>query len=374
MSEPSPFEQQMIGILESEREPSVTDFGSFDDLIDSSQELGESPLLPEFIRMMLQSDHWQFVLSSLPFCTNGTALVEIVDLLDPVPIERVADIFRIYIRKFSEAKNSTVARCAALDGAFRMVSYNDALRFELISCLLSVGKDEDPKLLRSVAKITGVAHAHWGVSELFDLLVRFSEADDAIDQVAFEIGSCKMRFALEANNANSIEREFFDARYWFERSLAADANRHDAAIYLACVDSLVCFHHGELIDATKLAAELRNLITLFTAWNQYAAGPNWLIGETTKIFLWDTLAAKLIRLNDELVQPSWFETAVVVEQYLAAVWTASMTILRRDQETGIEQLVRPRIEGTIAATHGQSHAVKQWLRRNQDHEERLTIL
>ncbi|QDT45679.1 hypothetical protein Pan241w_58060 [Gimesia alba] len=381
MKKYSSIENKMVDILETGAEPKIINFGSLDELLGSSELIGSSPLLPEFILMVLEDpcrpeecldDHWKFIEKTLPFCVKGSALAEIVDLIDRAN-KQSKELFHVYMQIFSKSDSSIVARSAALDGAIRYVICDPQLRFELISNLLTITKNDDKDLIRCTAKIIGVAHANWPEPELFKKLVELAENLEAMDQVAFEIGSCKIQFALNAVDAESVETEFHDSKYWFEQSINADDNRHDAAIYLECVKCLLDFYRGRDINVAEVSSNLKKQVTFLRAWNRTDANPPWLFNNTVQLFYWEMLGHKLSRLNAELLTPSWYEPAMVVEEFLSAVWQSSKSLLMKGAETGLEAFVRPRIEGTVAANIGQAYALKQWLQRNPKHNDFDTV-
>lgn len=381
MNNLSEVEKTMVDILESGNEPTLDDF-DLDEMLKHSEAIGRSSLLPEFVLLVIKSrthtendvlKYWTFIEESLPFCKKASALMEIVDLVDLAPDENVAALFQIFINTFTDVTNTPACQSAALDGALRYVIRKPSLRFELVSNLLKITEEDDRDLIRSAARVIGVVHANWPETELFDKLVELAENVDVIDQVAFEIGACKIQFALNSRDVKTIERELDDSKYWFERSLNANTNRHDSAIYLECVKCILDFHRGLLLDAEEISAKIKKHATFLRAWNRSNANPPWLLNETIQLLYWDTLACKLSRLSSELLKPSWYEAAVVVETLLIAIWTASKSLLMRDSESGLEAFVRPRIQGTIGATAGQAHALKEWLRRNEENNDFETL-
>lgn len=378
MSKLSEFETKMVGILESGIEPGIDDFVSLDELLKQSDVLGKSPLLTEFIRLVCKpstpsdentAECWKFVEESLPHCKNASALTEIVDLVDLAPIECAERMFQIFAISFADSRNSPACRIASLDGAVRYAIRKPTLRFELISNVLKLKIDEDRHLVRSVAKILGVLHANWPETELFDKLIELASNPDVLDQVAFELGVSKIQSALNSIDVKSIEREFHDSKYWFERSLAANTDRHDSAIYLECVICLLDFYRGRVIDAKAVSSRIRKHVAFLKAWNRSSANPPWMQSETVQLFYWETLGDRLSRLSEEILKPSWYEAATVIETFLVSVWSASTNLLMRNAKTGIEAIVRPRIEGQIGVTSGQAFALKEWLRRNEHHND-----
>lgn len=382
MTERTVHEQKMCAILESGAEPRLADVGSIDEFLSCSDSLGRSPLLPEFVRLAVsgpaisvegEKKCWSVVEACVPLCESGSAFFELVDLVDKAPEGEFRSLCEMYLRIFDDKAKSPVLRAASLDGAFRFVFRESQLRFALISRLLATEAHDDRDLIRPAAKIMGAVHAIWPEPELLDKLVQLRGNRAAIDQVAFEIGSCKMQLALDSQEVASVERGFHEARYWFSQSVCADNNRHDAAIYLEAIDCLLSCCRGDGIELDKVSAALKKHLTFLRAWNRSNTNPPWLADETVQLICWDQLGRKLTRLSAELLQPSWYETAVVVEDVIAAAWTASRSVLHRVSSTGLEVILRPKIEGGIAAKVGQAHQIKEWLRRNSQHIDADTV-
>lgn len=382
MTERTTLEEKMCALLESGSEPQIDDFGSVDELQSHFRAIGSSPLLPEFVRLALNDSTilregeekcWGVVEACLPLCTNGPTLLELLDLIDQAPANKVETFFEICLRNFEDNTNSAVTRSASLDGAFRFVIRESRLRFSLISALLSVEKEKDSYLSGRVARIIGVAHGVWPEPELLDKLTQLADWGDEIDQVAFEIGACKIQAGLNSDDITTIERHFYDAQYWFKQSLSANDNRHDSAIYLEAVNCILKCFRGHAIEAAEVSSRIKVHVTFLRAWNRSAADPPWLMDDSVQLVYWEQLGRKLCRLSEELIQPSWYETAVTVEEVIAAVWVASKSLLHRRVTTGIEIVLRPRIEGGIAAKTGQLHQLKEWLRKNTKSVHRKTV-
>ncbi len=369
------IERKMVTILEAEKEPHLDDFGSIGELLQATDVLGRSPLLPEFIRLLLGAsanphelpENNEFIEKTVPLCLGGSALIEIVDLIDRAQC-RPEKLFRIYLDKFSNPENAIPVRSASLDGALRITVREPHRRFELIGRLLRITKHDDSQLVRNTARIIGFVHAHWPEAEFVQKLVELSENQDALDQVAYELGLCKLHSAMNADNRETAAQKFYASKHWFEMSVSADGTRHDSSIYLLCISNLLNFHRGENIDASKLSEDLRQQLVFQKTWNRSAVTPPWLIDASTQLLFWEAFADKLANLAEELLRPAWYEPAVVVEQYLSALWSVSRSLLARNQDSAVELLVRPRIEGSIGANASNCFLLKEWLRRNTQHE------
>ena len=183
--------------------------------------------------------------------------MEIVDLVACAPMEYVDSLFQNFINIFAETTNLSASRIAALDGALRYVIRKPNLRFEFVSNLLKTSKEDDRDLIRSAAKIIGTVYANWPAAELLDKLVELAEHVEVQDQVAFEIGACKIQLALSTADPLVVQRELHDSKYWFEQSLSADTDRHDSAIYLTSVACLLDFHRGNSIDTQVVSNNIK---------------------------------------------------------------------------------------------------------------------
>lgn len=377
-----PFETLLLNILEHGEKPDVDRFGSASALLESSTVLGNSRLMPEFMKFALMAMTessgserdflGEFVCCCLENATDDFVLIESVDLLDgcrPLPGEGDERCFARFLSLAADLTLSPLARAAGLDGAFRWAVFERRRQFRLLDFLLGIGKDDNPVFLARAAKIMGVAYSHWREHDLVQRLRELAESENANDEVFFELAMSRLTDGLEMNDRRKAAEAFEAARYWFSISSQHREQRPDAEAYVCCLDVLVAFSRGELYGhLEKIALSIADDAFQMDAWHADRKDPPWLGARHAESACWNMLALNLKGLSTQLDEISWWEPAVVVENHVLACYVAGRSILKRSSQNGIAALVRPRIESSLASREGQAHSLRQWLVRNADHE------
>lgn len=379
-----PLEQAMVDVLEAGEKPSLAHFGGLEAILKASNELAASPMMPEFLRMALGSLNEadkstaqglaEFICRCLEGSKDGFGWTEAVDLLDmarPLPISVEKRCFSRFLQLVSDRSAESMARAAALDGTLRWATEDRKRQLQLSIALLDVAPDDDPGFLARAAKIMGVTYSHWGETELLSRLRALTEVDGVSDEAAFELGLARLVDGLSGENRKTAAAAFEAACYWFERSAHAREQRPDARAYARCVDVLMAFSRGEGFDRLDdLASSLLDDAFQLHAWHAGPDVPPWLGARHAEAISWELLALSLKALAGHLEAHSWWEPVVVIEQHLLAAYTAGRSILKRGRSSGIEALVRPRIEGALVQRDWQAHLLKTWLARHAENEWR----
>jgi hypothetical protein len=380
-----PLEQAMVEMLAAGKRPNLADFGGVEALLQSSAELASSPIMPEFLRMSLEclkgSDKHathnlaEFACRCLDGAKDGFALIEAVDLLDfarPLPAWVEERCFSRFLELARDRSAESVARAAALDGAFRWASADRKRQLRLSLDLLDVTPDDAPDFLARAAKIMGVTYSHWGEIELLSHLRALTEVDGASDEAAFELGMAKLADGLSAVDRKTATDSFEAAVHWLNWSTRAREQRPDARIYSLCLDALLAFARGEGFDRLDhIASSLLSEAFQLHAWHAGPNDPPWLRAKHTEAVSWELLALSLKSLAKHLDDHSWWEPAVIIEQHLLFAYAAGRSIMNRTRSSGIEVLVRPRIEGALVQRDWQAGLLKTWLTRHSESEWRV---
>lgn len=380
----NPLEAKLITALEAGQELSLADLGGVGVLRSSAKALGATPLMPELLSLML--NHWQQSASTdrialksalqdlLEAASIDFAFMEAVDLLDTYrPLSDDVDeaCFTIFLSKAGQNKSgmSGLARGAALDGAFRWAYSNRRWQLRLIDFLLGLSVNDDPDFLSHAAKITGVAYSHWRERELLPVLTQLAEVVAVSAEATFELGMANLANALDSPHCEESNSSFQIAKVWFERSVSASESRPEASLYHDCLELLSDFHAG--LDRRHLI-DVRDRVCLHAfelkAWHDSSDSPSWLGSRRTEAACWNVLASMLTGSVEHLDEAGWWEPAVVIEQHILAVYNAGRSVLKRNRNGGLEELLRPRIAATIATHEGQAYQLKGWLQRNASHE------
>ena len=373
----------MVETLEAGERPTLDRFGGVEALLMSSADLSASPMMPEFLRMSLdylkggnKEAHSlaEFACRCLDGAKDGFALTEAVDLLDlarPLPTWVEERCFSRFLVLASDHSAESMARAASLDGALRWAAEDRKRQLRLSLALLEVTPDDDPDFLARAAKVMGVTYSHWGETELLSRLRALTEVDGASDEAAFELGMAKLADGLSANDRKIATESFEAARYWLNRATHAREQRPDARVYSLCLEVLTAFARGDGFDRLDdVASSLSSEAFQFHAWHAGPDAPPWLGVRYVEAISWELLALSLKTLAKHIDGPGWWQPAVIIEQHLLSAYAAGRSILKRGRASGVEVLVRPRIEGTLVQNDWQAYLLKTWLAHNSENEWR----
>lgn len=374
-----PLEAEMAACLEAGEEPEPNRFGGIDALAAVAEVLAASPLMPEFMRIALplvadsgaSQIAGEFVCKLLEGTASDIVWTEAVDVLDeaaPLPTATENRLFARFLTAAADRSLPALARAAGLDGAIRWADRDRRRQLRLSAALLDVSADDEPDFLARAAKAMGVAYSHWREPALLEVLAGLYNAEGAADEAAFELGMARLADGLDADDRKAAGDAFADARLWFGQAAALRDMRPDARLYARCLETLALFSDGS--GLAGLAAEIARESFGFLAWQGSEGCPPWLGARRAEAASWTALALKLKGLAEHLDSSSWWEPAAVIEEHLLSAYCAGRAILRRSRDGGIEAIVRPRIEGSLARERYQGHLLKQWLSRNADGEWR----
>lgn len=380
---PGQLEQKVITALETGTELSLADLGGPDALYGVRGKLALSPLVPEFIRISLsdlgnltakdQAATGSFVVFCLKEMADEFAVQEAVEVLErhrPLPPNLEQECFVAFLDSVQDSKKPALTRALCLEGAFRLTVDFPARKHQFLAYLMGISDLDEPKYLRRVAKIVGVAYSAWREPELVTILERLSEADPAMSEASFELGMAALAKAFDAEDSKASLERFATAKEQFELSLGSEEDHPEAQVYLSAIEILLAFQaKGAWQPLNTELTRLKQAVTIYQAWhcstlNQIRAG-----ARNIEMAHWYTLATKLEALSSHLAEPSWFAPAMVIEQTLLDCYAASRSIFRKKQSGGIEILVRPRIEGSLIKTAGQLYALWKWLEMHETEAE-----
>lgn len=379
-----PFETVLAAILERGELPAASDFGGWDSLLEAVEEIGCGLLMPEFLKLAiaaledapealgaLVSD---FICRCIEAARDDFVLIEIVDLLDearPLPDNVDDRCFARFLAASIDRSLGPMGRAATLDGAFRWALDQRQRQLRLLAALLDFGTNDHPLFLPRLAKIMGVAYSHWREDGLVEKLRTLTEVEVASVEAAFELGVAKLASGFDAHDTKAAAEAFAAARYWFEMALAGREERPDASAYFHGLEMLDAFvRHDSTERLEAITASIHSAALQMDVWNANETDTSWLGARHVEQACWSLLALKLSKLTGFLNQASWWEPPLVIKQYLLAAYMASRCVLRRSKTGGVEAMVRPRLEQSLAQHEGQAHALKLWLRQNADREWR----
>lgn len=377
------MEARALELIARGHDWSLDDLGGVKAVAKEAVALGASPIMAELLEPLLQGlcsapddqlpVYRQVVRDLLEAADMDFVLVEAIDVLDayrPLPGEIDDDCFEIFLNKAAkrDTARKSLLRSAALEGAFRWSSSKRTRQLQLLLLLLGLSKDDDPEYLRHAAKIIGVAYSYWREADLLKVLHELVPLERVCADATFELGMASLSEALDLTADPEAMDAFRRSRHWFAESEQMSDGNAEAALYRGTLDVLLDFGGGdELASFRPAAVAVEQQAFAFLA-NSDEAGPEWLGSRFHQGVCWSALASTLVSLSKRLEEPSWYYPAVVIEQGLLSVYTASRSILRRTQQGGVESVVRPRIGQRLAAHAGLAHQVRTWLAMNASHD------
>lgn len=368
----------MAACLEEAVEPHPARFGGLEALAAEADHIASSPLMPEFLRMLLsllaEPRHSKaaadLICHYVEGATDDFVWTEVVDLLDAAVLlpSTVKDrCFARFLAISGDRSLPSLARTAGLDGALRWAIDDRRKQLRLTLMLLDVQADDDAAFLARAAKVTGVAYSHWREQELLESLLQLSMTDGASDEAAFELGMAKIADGLDAESSAVAATAFAEARNWFEQAAAIREQRPDARLYVYCLETLISFSEGTYADQLgALAESLAEQAFQLHAWHESPDAPPWLGARHAEAASWEMLALKLRGLAEHLNSAAWWEPAAVIEQHLLTAYCAGRAILKRDRSGAVETMIRPRIEGSLVKERYQAQLLKTWLFHNAE--------
>lgn len=376
------IEAELIKVIESGRDWQLEDLGGITKLALAARSLGCSPLMPELLHPLMlewrntkatdREAYKRTLFDLLEVATTDFVLIEAVDILElyrPLPDNGDEGCFRLFLAKVvgGEASLSDLSRGAALDGAFRWAGNNRRWQLQLLDFFLGLNPNNDIEFLRYAAKVVGVAFSHWRDKELVEVLRKLAPIEAVRPEATFELGMAFLAEAMDKTDSCTAAIAFSEASEWFRQSESASDFNPEAGLYHDGLVLLLNFHNGaSCVSFSAINARVQQ--HGFNLCSSSFSGPPWLGSRQAEAVCWSAFASCVAGLTCTLEEPSWWEPAVVIEGFLLSVYSASRSILRRDQNGGIEAIVRPRIRKSVATQKGQAHQIHIWLKHNVTHD------
>ena len=382
------LERQLVEALESGQEIHLSDLGGLSAIQDAAHIIDHSPLIPEFLRLLIESSQSKGNITS-DSCFK--LAIHFVDMIkDPLILNETVEIihscrpflenwekrfFQSFLFIAFDLSNLSLTRTFALDGAFRFVGDRLGLRYELLAKLVVLSDDDDPEFLRHASKIMGIAYSLWrseGMTERLEAMLRLDSF--AKNEVAFELGMAALVESLDATEYDIIMSKMHDARQYFDLAIQIHGHRPDAELFSSVIKAIDAFSGDTTAeDVSALNLQISEAAFETRAWHHDLDEPSWLGARFSEMASWQLLSIRLSSCANRVQEPSWLDAVTVIEQELIPIITASRSILHRKSDGGLEVIVRPRLKGALKRKHGQIHVLKRWLEINQNHPEASSI-
>jgi hypothetical protein len=369
-----PVERTLTDALTQGRDPTLPELGGARALADARDTLARSDWMHELLLLAIagwpdatpeeRADLVAFITACARAPFDGMIARDAVLAVcrGDLPQDLRTTCFRAFLDRAADRAAEPVARWWALYGAWHLTGDDAARRYRLLLALEETDLDDNPSFLRHVAAIAGAAHARWRETAMLERLRRLCDVAEARDEAAFGLGMAKLAEALEAEAAETAEERFGRAEAWLTECITAREGRADAEAYRAAIRAVMAFRRGDPPGTlTVYADELSRAATMHLAWHADPDDPPLLTARWTEAARWQTLAVTLTGLAERLDTPAWLDASAVLEAEVFAAYVAGRSFLARDDEGGLEALVRPRIEDAFLTRRHQTCVLDQWL-------------
>ena len=373
------FELIMAEALAAGQRAELARFGGAAELVNLASQIGGSRFAPEFIKLAIvaskENEEWadrlmDFAASCFVQIEIDIVLMDATDIIDQArPLRDNIDdmVFRRFCDLAADATTAPMTRAVAMDGAIRWVAEDRTRQLLLTALLVSIQWVDHLHFSTRLIRSIGVAYSYWGEPLLIGRLRDLSSNEEVGDEAAFELGMCLLRDALITNCQPSALTAFDGARYWFARSYGRGQHRPEAVLYDCALAALLAFARAEPRSSVESRLiPLRQALFEVNAWHG-CDDCSWLGSRHAAAVNWSFLAVNLGRLARHLDEPSWWDPAKVIEQYVIGAYSAGRSILRLNGEGAVEVIVRPRLRESIAPQSGLVYALETWLQHNPHH-------
>lgn len=277
-------------------------------------------------------------------------------------------LHRSFLEKADDASWHSATRSQALMGALVLSAGRPAFMRLLQAHLIDTRSDDDGDYLRHAAKVMGLLLAQVDDGDVRLVLESLLHVPEAEDEASMALGLLALAEGLEQSERPVAVRRFEEARSLFRRAAAATEVRLDADLHAHCLDLLLAFGDGR--SPAEMKSSVREVQSAAFAWaahlipsNRPVPRDSWMGAATLEGVHWTSLALRLDALETSLGHATWLNGAMVVEEELLRVYTASRTVFRREADGGIEAVVRPRIVGALQKERRQLDVLDAWIDR-----------
>lgn len=377
-----PIDRIVIESLKNSSIITLIDFGGIEYLKKNIENIYTSRFLPEILKIIVVEietnkdleilEYENILLTSLRFCNDEFSIQEVIQITQNESLltsNYKSSIFSIYLQESNNPNKKAIVRSWFLEAAFRVCLSEKNNRFKLISYLIEISIEDNDLYLKHVSKILGLSYSSWQEEELISKLGEIKFFEKGFDEVWFELGMCYLLIALNSITNETAISNFILAKDHFKKAIELNSERPDAVAYEASISILLSLT-GNLseIDKSVKLDEITKAIIIYGTWHKSDNESVWMSARNTEMANWYILISKLNKLLIHLVEPCWFEPRIVIEKYLLNIYTASRTILKRNQLGGLEKIIQPQIINSLRNEVNQLFLLDQWV-SNQGESE-----
>lgn len=216
--------------------------------------------------------------------------------------------------------------------------------------------------MKHVSKILGLAYSSWQEEELIAKLEEIKSFEKGLDEVWFELGMSYLLIALNSETNKEAILNFTLSKNHFKKAIELNCERPDAIAYEASISILISLNGSTSnIYISEKLNKITKAVMIYDIWHKSDNESIWMSARNTEMANWCILINKLNKLLIHLTEPCWFEPKIVIEKYLLNIYTASRTILKRNQLGGLEKIIQPQIVDSLRNEENQLFLLDQWV-------------
>lgn len=310
---------------------------------------------------------------------SGWVLSDAIDVLcgNALLLEHLASKAARILSRHADAafQDGTSAALAhpALTGLLRLSMSEHVPRHRLLTLLSEITGEEPAMALERLPIIIGVAHDHFGDSDLLPVLVKLADNRHlppvARADAVLELALADIHAALSQQNQSAARDHLQRALMRLREIDSSHEGRFDAHAYAAAIDALLAFadlaapsEDPTALDRLQAAVDfLESSVLAQNAWNSGHHDMPWLAARGLALTAWAQLIATLRTAAQHLVQPSWYDAAAALHD-LMEVYRANRAVkVHAIHADNAEVFVFPTIESAFVQRAGLLHHLDQAL-------------
>lgn len=379
-----PIEKRIADALKNDGEVQLNEMDCCDAILQQQSALVNSRFLPEIFSLLLQNRSdvqvpvvQDFILDAFRQIEHGPLVQPCVDVIDPFVHSYPhfgRPLFETFVERSLDLSMTGLARTAFLEGCIRLTIRDTSRRHALIGHFLDFDLSGLGYAKQRFVKMLGVCHSHWGCGDTESLIRQRCDDPECCAEANLELGLHHFGRLLESVDPGEAKEQMSQAEQRFRTAGEHASVNAESTIYRLGCRIVRDFSEGELsVTANQIANELDRAITALRAYHRTDNDPQWLGSRTIELLHWRALHHRLSRVNFEMERAAWFEPSELIVSSLAPIYSASRTLLARDELGGIETLLQPRIICTIAQNPGHLENLMRWLKLNPDHQLAMDV-
>lgn len=256
-------------------------------------------------------------------------------------------------------------RVEATEAAFRVAVPLADPPFDLLGLFERLRPGEDPRVLRRVPALIGLAFDHWRDDRLIGFLKNLTTDAQCAAEAYYELGMARLGHALAETEIAATIDGVRTAQEDFAAAAASYGDAVEAVAYDAALSLLLAF--VDEMPATDLRdhfARLKDAVLTKEVWLHGTRPRPWLWRRLDVQLQWVMLGQSLIEAAEQLDQPSWWHIVDTLHG-IFAVYVASRSY-DLGGGPGLDGLLQPRIEAAFMRQAGLLKHLDDYLAKAED--------